>query len=154
VLIVDLDVHQGDGTAAILSTHPEIFTFSMHCARNFPHRKQTSDLDVPLPDGLGDDGFLDVLQNHLPWLLDRFAPELVIYDAGVDVHADDRLGYLSLSDNGLARRDLAVIEACRSRGIATACVIGGGYDRDLAALAARHAVLHQQAAKVWACEHT
>jgi acetoin utilization deacetylase AcuC-like enzyme len=145
-------VHQGDGSAAILSSHPDIFTFSMHCARNFPHRKQTSDLDLALADGLGDDAYLDALKNHLPWLLDRFAPELVIYDAGVDVHVDDRLGHLSLTDTGLARRDHLVIEACRSRSIATACVIGGGYDRDVAALAARHAILHQQAAKIYPCE--
>jgi acetoin utilization deacetylase AcuC-like enzyme len=152
VLIVDLDVHQGDGSAAILAEHPEIFTFSMHCARNFPHRKQTGDLDLALADGLRDEAYLEALDEHLPWLLDRFAPELVLYDAGVDVHADDRLGFLSLSDAGLARRDHAVIDACRRRGIATACVIGGGYDRDLHTLAARHAILHREAAKVWACD--
>lgn len=152
VLIVDLDVHQGDGSATILADEPEMFTFSMHAARNFPHRKQASDLDVALADGLGDDDYLRQLDEHLPWLLDHLKPALVLYDAGVDVHAADRLGLLNLSDAGLARRDRAVIAACRARGIPTACVIGGGYDRDLRALAARHAILHREAARVLACE--
>lgn len=149
VLIVDCDVHQGDGTASILADEPEVFTFSIHCEKNFPHRKQTSDLDVGLPVGTGDEGYLAALADSLPWLLDHFQPELVLYDAGVDVHADDRLGHLKLSDQGIARRDRYVIEHCRQRGLATACVIGGGYDRDLDRLAARHAILFREAS-AWA----
>nr|WP_298413428.1 histone deacetylase [uncultured Halomonas sp.] len=149
ILIVDLDVHQGDGTALIFRDNDRVFTFSMHGAENFPARKQQSDLDVPLPRGTGDDAYLAILAAHLSRLLDRITPDLVIFDAGVDVHADDRLGHLSLSDEGLARRDTYVIRLCRDAGIPVAAVIGGGYDRDLAALADRHAQLHRAAYQYW-----
>lgn len=149
VLIIDLDVHQGDGTAALLADEPRAFTFSMHCGDNFPARKQRSDLDIALPRGLDDSGYLHELNSVLPWLLDSVMPDLVLYDAGVDVHADDRLGHLSLSDAGLLARDLAVIGACRARHIPTACVIGGGYDRDLDRLASRHARLLEAACQVF-----
>ncbi|MGC3872662.1 histone deacetylase family protein [Halomonas sp. GXIMD04776] len=153
ILIVDLDVHQGDGTALIFRDDDRVFTFSMHGAENFPARKQQSDLDVPLPRGTGDDDYLATLNAHLPKLLDQIAPNLVIYDAGVDVHADDRLGHLALSDWGLARRDDYVIRRCRDAGIPVAAVIGGGYDRDLAALADRHAQLHRAAYQYWLEKH-
>jgi len=145
LLIVDLDVHQGDGTAALLADEPRAFTFSMHCEKNFPARKARSDLDVGLPRGLDDRGYLAELSAVLPWLLDTLSPDLVLYDAGVDVHGGDRLGYLALTDEGISARDLYVLQSCRSRGIATAAVIGGGYDRDLAVLAARHALLFKAA---------
>ena len=145
VLIVDLDVHQGDGTAALLAEEPRAFTFSMHCEKNFPARKQRSDLDFGLPRGLDDAGYLAELQGVLPWLLDSLAPDLVLYDAGVDVHGGDRLGHLALSDAGIEARDGFVLGQCRRRGIATAAVIGGGYDRDLTVLAARHALLFKAA---------
>lgn len=147
VLIVDLDVHQGDGSAAILAQAPALFTCSVHCEKNFPARKQHSDLDIPLPRGVDDDGYMETLDRHLPWLLDAVAPELLLYDAGVDVHRDDRLGHLALSDAGLLARDAYVIGAARRRGIATACVIGGGYDRHIPTLAARHAHLFTAAAR-------
>lgn len=145
VLIVDLDVHQGDGTAALLADEPRAFTFSMHCEKNFPARKQRSDLDIGLPRGLEDAGYLAELHAVLPWLLDSLAPELVLYDAGVDVHGGDRLGHLALTDIGIEARDAFVLGQCRRRGIATAAVIGGGYDRDLDVLAARHALLFRAA---------
>ncbi len=145
VLIVDLDVHQGDGTAALLADEPHAFTFSMHCEKNFPARKQRSDLDIGLPRGLDDAGYLAELHAVLPWLLDSLAPELVLYDAGVDVHGGDRLGHLALTDAGIEARDAFVLGQCRRRGIATAAVIGGGYDRDLTVLAARHALLFKAA---------
>ncbi len=145
VLIVDLDVHQGDGTAFIFDREPRVFTFSMHGAGNFPARKQLSDLDVPLPRGVGDGGSLAELGDHLPEVLRHFGPDLVLYDAGVDVHRQDRLGQLELTDDGLARRDAYAIRTCRDAGIAVAAVIGGGYDRDLQALAQRHASLHRAA---------
>ena len=129
VLIVDLDVHQGDGTAAIFAGDERVFTFSMHCQKNFPFRKTPGDLDVPLPVDLEDDAYLAALVYHLPRLLEIFRPDLVFYDAGVDPHADDLLGKLALSDDGLARRDRFVLEACMTRGIPVACVIGGGYAR-------------------------
>lgn len=149
ILIVDLDVHQGDGTAFIFRDDPRVFTFSMHAAGNFPARKQTSDRDVPLARDTDDTTYLDVLADELTPLLERLQPDLVIYDAGVDIHHADRLGHLAITDEGLARRDRFVLRACRDRGLATAGVIGGGYDRDLDALAARHAVLHREAVAVW-----
>ena len=139
VLVVDLDVHQGDGTASLLAGRADAFTFSMHAERNFPVRKARSGLDVALPDGLGDDGYLAELARHLPGLLDRFAPGLVLYQAGVDPHADDRLGRLALSDAGLAARDTMVLREARSRGIPVASALGGGYGEDPRAVAARHA---------------
>jgi acetoin utilization deacetylase AcuC-like enzyme len=148
VLIIDCDVHQGDGTATLLAGVPWAFTFSMHCAENFPARKPRSDFDLALPRGTGDEAYLAELCGLLPWLLEQVQPELVLYDAGVDVHVEDRLGHLALTDAGLLARDEAVLRACRRRGIATACVIGGGYDRDLDRLARRHALLFEAAARV------
>ncbi len=145
ILIVDLDVHQGDGTARLFRDHHQVFTFSMHGAANFPARKQHSDLDIGLPRGTGDAGYLAHLEASLPQLLAQFAPDLVLYDAGVDVHADDRLGHLALSDAGLLTRDHYVLASCREADIPVAAVIGGGYDRDLEALAGRHAQLHRAA---------
>ncbi|WP_304526073.1 histone deacetylase [Halomonas sp. I5-271120] len=145
ILIVDLDVHQGDGTARLFRHNHRIFTFSMHGAANFPARKQHSDLDIALPRGTGDDDYLAHLKASLPQLLAQFAPDLVLYDAGVDVHADDRLGHLALSDTGLFARDHYVLATCREAGLPVAAVIGGGYDRDLEALADRHAQLHRAA---------
>jgi len=153
VLIVDLDVHQGDGTASILAGDPDIFTLSLHCGDNFPFRKQTSDLDVELPVGMEDEAYLHTLANTLPDLLTGFRPDLVLYDAGVDPHRDDKLGKLALSDEGLFRRDSYVLENCVSRGIPVACVIGGGYDTDIDRLAQRHSLVHQAASEIFHCFH-
>ncbi|MEO0948047.1 MAG: histone deacetylase [Cyanobacteria bacterium J06641_5] len=148
LLIVDLDVHQGDGTAFIFQDEPAVFTFSMHCADNFPGRKQQSDLDIGLPQGLDDDGYLQILAQTLPELLDRVRPDLVLFDAGVDVHVEDRLGKLALSDRGLYRRERLVLGTCMAAGCPIASVIGGGYAADLEALIARHAYLHRAAQEV------
>lgn len=145
VLVVDLDVHQGDGSAAIFAGDPTVFTFSIHCAVNFPHRKQTSTLDIALPPGTDDDAYQSRLVSHLPAILDDFRPQLVFYDAGVDPHADDLLGKLALSDGGLSRRDTFVLAQCRQRGIPVAGVIGGGYSKDIDRLAQRHTILHRAA---------
>jgi acetoin utilization deacetylase AcuC-like enzyme len=141
LMIVDLDVHQGDGTAVAFAGRPDVYTFSVHSARNFPVRKARSSLDLALDDGIGDEAYLAVLQSELPSALDRFRPDLVLYQAGVDVHGDDRLGRLALSDAGLAARDASVRDAIRSRGIPLASVMGGGYARsgDVRAVARRHA---------------
>jgi acetoin utilization deacetylase AcuC-like enzyme len=149
ILIVDLDVHQGDGTAWIFQKDPQVFTFSMHCGINFPGTKQRSDLDIPLPEGLGDDDYLDKLQAHLPDLLAQVQPDLVLYDAGVDVHECDRLGKLALSNDGIYRRDQYVLSTCLGANIPVACVIGGGYAEDMAALVYRHSLLHRAAATVY-----
>lgn len=144
-LVVDLDVHQGDGTARIFADDPAVFTFSMHAEKNFPARKAVSDLDVELADGTGDVAYLAKLADILPALLDRERPDLVFFNAGVDPHADDKLGRLSLSDEGLARREAYVLDCCLARRIPLAGVIGGGYDPDLDRLAQRHAILHRAA---------
>lgn len=149
ILIVDLDVHQGDGTAFIFQNDPRVFTFSMHCEANFPGRKQHSDCDVPLPVGLDDDGYLQILMQYLPDLLTEVKPDLVLYDAGVDTHVEDRLGKLALSDRGLYRRERMVLSTCYSAGYPVAAVIGGGYAKDLMALVRRHALLHQAASEVF-----
>ena len=137
--VVDLDVHQGDGTAAIFAGRSDAPTFSMHAAKNFPARKAVSTRDVELPDGMCDDPYLAILATELPAFLDIHRPELVLYQAGVDPHADDRLGRLALSDGGLVARDRFVAAACRARGIAVASTLGGGYGSDRAAVARRHA---------------
>ena len=144
VLIVDLDVHQGDGTEFIFRDEPAVFTFSMHC-ENFPARKQHSDRDVALAAGTGDHEYLEILREELPAILRDFAPGLVLYDAGVDPHADDPIGHLELSDAGLPARDQFVLETVRSANVPVACVIGGGYDRDIDQLARRHSILHRTA---------
>jgi acetoin utilization deacetylase AcuC-like enzyme len=147
VLVVDLDVHQGDGTARIFEGDPSVFTFSMHAEKNFPARKATSDLDIDLADGTGDAAYLERLSSILPDLLARVAPDLVFFNAGVDPHADDKLGRLSLSDEGLARREAFVLGSCLERNIPVTGVIGGGYDADIDRLAHRHALLHRAARK-------
>jgi acetoin utilization deacetylase AcuC-like enzyme len=146
LLVVDLDVHQGDGTARIFAQEPRVFTFSAHAANNFPARKQQSDLDLPLEDGLEDGAYLAAISSVLPGLLDRQRPDLVLYNAGVDPHRQDRLGRLCLSSEGLLQRDRLVIEACRNRQIPVATVLGGGYD-ELEALVGRHALVFQAAAE-------
>ena len=148
VLVVDLDVHQGDGTAFIFAEEPRVFTFSVQGAKNFPARRAASDLDVDLPDGTEDAAYLAAVAEHLPELLARVRPDLVFYNAGVDPHRDDKLGRLSLSDAGLAARDRYVLETCRAAGAPVAGVIGGGYGPDIDALARRHSILHREAAKL------
>lgn len=145
ILVVDLDVHQGDGTADILAGDPRVFTFSMHGDRNYPARKIASDLDVALPDGTGDAAYLERLAAILPELSTKAPWDVVFYNAGVDVHAEDRLGRLALSDDGLRAREQAVIGHFRARGIPVCGVIGGGYSTDVPALAARHAILFEVA---------
>lgn len=142
-LIIDLDVHQGDGTADCLAREPELFTLSIHCERNYPHDKVPGDLDIGLPDGLGDAEYRAVLEAHLPGLVQNFAPDLIFYNAGVDPHRDDRLGRLDLTDDGLRARDRYVVGLARSQKVPLCTVIGGGYGSDVDALAARHALVFE-----------
>jgi acetoin utilization deacetylase AcuC-like enzyme len=136
--VVDLDVHQGNGTAAIFEAEDEVFTFSMHGERNYPLAKMRSNLDVPLKDGVGDAEYLGALQRHLPRVLDTACADIVFYLAGVDVAAGDRYGKLALTEEGIRRRDQCVIEAVRDRGLPLVIVLAGGY----AATRARTAELH------------
>ncbi|WP_051111883.1 histone deacetylase family protein [Spiribacter salinus] len=147
LLIIDLDVHQGDGTARLLANEPRAFTFSMHAGRNFPARKASSDEDIALESATADDAYLAVLQQAIPRLIQSVRPGLVIYDAGADVHKADRLGHLALTDTGLRARDAAVIETVRGAGLPLLAVIGGGYDRDTPALVARHAMVFEEAVR-------
>jgi acetoin utilization deacetylase AcuC-like enzyme len=139
--IVDLDVHQGNGTAAIFETDDEVFTFSMHGERNYPVAKMRSNLDVPLDDGVGDAQYLDTLQKHLPSVFDAAGADVVFYLAGVDVAAGDRYGRLALTEEGIRCRDRCVIEAVRGRGLPLVIVLAGGY----ATTRARTAELHTHA---------
>ncbi|MET0307231.1 MAG: histone deacetylase [Sphingomonas sp.] len=138
VLIVDCDVHQGDGTAALTAGRPEIATYSIHADKNFPARKARSTLDVPLSDGTGDAAYLEVLAETLPPLIDQFAPDLVLYQAGVDPFAEDRLGRLALSYDGLTARDAWIGATMRARGIPFASALGGGYGLDALEVSRRH----------------
>ena len=145
VAVVDLDVHQGDGTADILGERADVFTLSVHAEKNYPTRKRPGHLDVGLPCRLGDGPYLEAVDAALTELERRFDPDLVFYNAGVDPHEGDALGRLSLTDAGLAARDQLVIGWARRRGVPLAGVLGGGYDADLSRLAARHASLHRAA---------
>lgn len=129
--VVDLDVHQGNGTHAIFAGDPSVYTFSMHGAKNFPFHKVPGTLDVELADGTGDDDYLALLAEHLPRVLREAAPDLVVYLAGADPHEGDRLGRLALSFDGLRRRDWMVVEACREVGLPVCLTISGGYGRDV-----------------------
>ena len=130
-LIVDLDVHQGDGTAAIFAGDDSVFTLSLHGRNNFPHRKQASRLDVELDDGTGDAAYLATLGVALPLALARSCPDLAIYLAGADPYAGDRLGRLALSKPGLAARDRAVLETLGEQRVPVAIVMAGGYADDV-----------------------
>jgi acetoin utilization deacetylase AcuC-like enzyme len=139
VMIVDLDVHQGDGTASLTAGRADIFTLSLHAEKNFPVRKARSSRDVALPDGVDDDGYMAELTRHLPEVIADFAPDFVLYQAGVDPHVDDKLGRLALTDAGLEARDRFVVSQSRRLGLPIASALGGGYGDDPRIVAARHA---------------
>jgi len=138
ILVVDCDVHQGDGTAALLAGRPEIATYSIHAEKNFPVRKARSSLDVALPDGVDDAAYLDILQQTLVPLLDEVRPDLILYQAGVDPFAGDRLGRLSLTLDGLVRRERLIAGLAIARGVPLASTVGGGYGDDALEIAQRH----------------
>lgn len=138
IAVVDLDVHQGNGTAAIFQHDASVFTFSMHGEKNFPFKKETSDLDVALPDGTGDDAYLSLLQQHLPEVLNRHEPDFVFYLAGADPYEGDRLGRLKLTIEGLRRRDEIVMSACLGAGLPVAVSMSGGYATDVDAIVTIH----------------
>jgi acetoin utilization deacetylase AcuC-like enzyme len=137
--IVDLDVHQGNGTHAIFAGDPDVYTFSLHGRRNYPFHKVAGNLDVELDDGTDDDEYLDRLSATLPGVLERARPDLVAYLAGADVHEHDRLGRLRLTAQGLARRDVIVLERCREVGLPVVITVAGGYGREVDATVALHA---------------
>jgi acetoin utilization deacetylase AcuC-like enzyme len=137
--VVDLDVHQGNGTHAIFAGDASVFTFSMHGERNYPFTKVAGSLDIELPDGTGDAVYLDTLMRALPEILAASTPDIVVYLAGADPHEHDRLGRLALTFDGLARRDAFVLQSCRDVGIPVAITISGGYGRDVVETVRAHA---------------
>ena len=149
ILIVDCDVHQGNGTASILAGDPSVFTFSIHGARNFPFAKENSDLDIELPDGCSDDAYLTHLDDGLSTAFDLARPELVIYLAGADPYRDDRLGRLGLSFVGLAERDRRVFARCQAQGVPVAIAMAGGYARQIDDTVAIHATTIRLARQLW-----
>ncbi|MBD2770037.1 histone deacetylase [Hymenobacter sp. BT664] len=149
VLIVDLDVHQGDGTAAIFRHEPRVFTFSMHAGANYPLRKERSDLDVALELGTGDDEYLRLLGNTLPALLDQVRPDFIFYQAGVDVLATDKLGKLALTPAGCRQRDELVLGLCHACQTPVAVTMGGGYSERLADIVDAHCNTFRVAFELW-----
>lgn len=138
ILIIDLDVHQGNGTAEIFLNEPRVFTFSMHGAQNFPFRKEQSDVDIPLANGTNDEEFLNRLQEVLPQIIKSHQPDFVFYLAGVDVLETDTLGKLSLSKNACKQRDQIVFEACIKHQLPVQVSMGGGYSADIKVIVDAH----------------
>lgn len=149
ILIIDLDVHQGNGTAQIFENEPRVFTFSMHGANNFPYRKERSDLDVPLPDGTSDDEYLDILKNILPQIIAQQKPQFIFYLSGVDVLKTDKLGKLSLSKQGCKARDGFVFEQCVANKIPVQVSMGGGYSPDIRDIIDAHCNTFRLAAELF-----
>lgn len=149
ILIVDLDVHQGNGTAKIFENDDRVFTFSMHGARNYPTRKERSDLDIGLPDGTTDGPYLKALKDALPRLIDTVAPDLILYLAGVDVLESDKLGRLSMSRDGCRERDLYVMTLCQQNDLPVAVSMGGGYSPKIADIIEAHANTFRVAAELF-----
>lgn len=145
ILIIDLDVHQGDGSALMLKNEPRIISCSVHCEKNFPYHKQPSDWDIGLPRECNDQHYLQAVHESLDTLLRWHQPDLVIYDAGVDIHQQDELGLLNISTSALYQRDFQVLQRCREAGIPVAAVIGGGYQRNVSRLVQLHLQLFKAA---------
>lgn len=149
ILIVDLDVHQGNGTARIFQNDPRVFTFSMHGAKNYPLRKEISDLDIGLPDKTEDGPYLRILRDTLPRLMDQVEPDLVFYLSGVDVLSTDKLGRLSLSIQGCRERDRFVLEVCKRNKVPVAISMGGGYSERIAHIVDAHANTYRMAQEIF-----
>ena len=146
-LVIDLDVHQGNGTAAIFEGDDSVFTFSMHGERNYPSRKMRSTLDIGLPDGIDDEAYLSTLEINLPKLIENFSPDVVFYLAGVDVAAGDRYGRFNLSDDGIRARDRCVLDWTRRHGLPIAITLAGGYSPNPVRTAMLHTIVFEEAVK-------
>lgn len=149
VLIVDSDVHHGDGTATLCESMDDIVTLSFHCDKNFPARKPNSDLDVPLSRETGDEEFLETFTSVVEMAINLHQPDLILYDAGVDIHKDDELGYLNVTSEAIYTRDAFMFELAKKRGLPIACVVGGGYRSEHQALVPIHMQLIQAALSVY-----
>ncbi len=149
ILILDLDVHQGDGTASICENIDNIFTCSIHCKNNFPFDKKNSNLDVPIDDEVNDVKYINILTKTLDQIESNFTPDIVFYDAGVDVHSNDDLGNLNLTDDGIKKRDEIVCEYFKEKKIPICTVIGGGYSKNRQELASRHFSIFETVSKTY-----
>ena len=149
ILMVDLDVHQGNGTAQIFRNNPKVFTFSMHGAHNYPMEKEVSDLDIPLPDGTEDEPYLSLLRKHLPKIMDEFEPEFVFFQSGVDVLATDKLGKLGMSLQGCKERDRFVLNLCYQNQLPLVISMGGGYSKRIAHIVEAHANTYRLAQEIF-----
>jgi len=149
VLIIDLDVHQGNGTAVIFEKENRTFTFSMHGQKNYPFKKEESDWDIPLDDHTNDEVYLNILNETLPKLFNRVDPDFVFYLSGVDVVATDRLGRLAMSVEGCKKRDEMVLEYCYQRSIPVQCSMGGGYSKDIKLIIEAHANTYRVAQRIY-----
>ena len=149
ILIVDLDVHQGNGTAQIFENEPRVFTFSMHGANNFPSRKETSDLDIPLADGVEDDEYLSMLYDTLPGLIQQQKPDFIFYLSGVDILATDKLGKLALSKEACKARDKFVFEQCIANNLPVQVSMGGGYSPQIKDIVEAHCNTFKMAADLY-----
>ena len=149
VLIIDLDVHQGNGTAEIFKKEERVFTFSMHGKKNYPFRKENSDWDIALEDNTGDEIYLNLLNDTLPRLFKRVDPDFVFYLSGVDVVDTDRLGRLGLSIEGCKKRDEQVLKFCHKRSLPAQCSMGGGYSKDIKLIIEAHANTYRLAQQIY-----
>lgn len=149
ILIIDLDVHQGNGSAALFSGKQEVFTFSMHGAHNYPFHKEQSDLDIGLPDGIPGDEYLSILNEHLPKLFEELKPDMVFYLSGVDVLETDKFGKLKLTIDDCMQRDVAVFTLCQDRGVPVAVSMGGGYSPDVKDIVTAHCNTYKVAKAMW-----
>lgn len=149
ILVVDLDVHQGNGTAKIFEDEPRVFTFSMHGAKNYPLRKEKSDLDIALPDGTEDAAYLETLKRILPDLITDVRPELIFFQSGVDVLESDKLGRLALTINGCKKRDETVFKQTKKHGIPVVFNMGGGYSKQIRLIIEAHANTYRTAREIY-----
>ena len=149
ILIVDLDVHQGNGTAVIFQNKPEVFTFSMHGKANYPFKKEASDLDVELERGTDDNTYLQLLQEQLEVLFERVQPDFIFYLSGVDILATDKLGTLGLTLEGCKKRDALVLQMAYDKGVPVQCSMGGGYSKDIRVLVEAHANTYRIAHSIY-----
>ena len=149
ILILDLDVHQGNGTAAIFESNPKVFTLSVHGAKNYPFQKEKSDLDVALEDDTGDKKYLDKIKKIIPALIDNIKPDFIFYLSGVDVLGTDKLGRLNLTIEGCKERDTFVLKQCNDRNIPLQCSMGGGYSKDIKVIIEAHANTYRAAKTIY-----
>lgn len=149
VLVIDLDVHQGNGTASIFKDNPDVFTFSMHGEKNYPMRKEVSDLDCAIPDGTGDETYTRILQTQLESILKVFMPDFMIYQSGVDVLESDKLGRLSLTMEGVKNRDTQVLTLAKSLDVPIFCCMGGGYSSQVSKIVTAHTQVYRLAQELY-----